>query len=267
MKQHFYTGLGMVYTLGLCSCNTSDNHDDIKKKNVLFISIDDLRPELGCYGNSSVISPTIDSLASRGLRFTNAYCQLSHSAPSRSSLLTGLRPDSCGVFNLKTHFRKKVPDIVTLPQLFKNNGYKTLAFGKVYHNDIQLQDSLSWSQKCYFPPFDYPIYGYALDENVEIQKTRKDHKSYPTESAKVPDNAYPDGMITDKAIEALKMLKHSPEPFFLAVGFYKPHMPFNAPKKYWDLYNPDKIQLTDINQQPKGSPSWLFREWSEPESY
>lgn len=257
-----------ISLLILLSCS-SKNAEKGKsaQKNILFIAIDDLRPELGCYGTDYVKSPTIDSLASKGTLFTNAFCQLSHCAPSRSSLLTGLRPEECGVLDLKTHFRNKVPDVVTLPQYFKNNGYATYAFGKIYHNDLALQDSLSWTEKCWFPPFENPIYGYALPENIERQQSRKDFKSYPTEAADVPDNAYPDGMTTDKVIEKLHELKKAGKPFFVAAGFYKPHMPFCAPKKYWDIYDPEKIPLSTIYEAPKGSPSYLFREWSEPESY
>jgi iduronate 2-sulfatase len=252
---------------GILISGCTSGISETEKYNVLFISIDDLRPELGCYGVDYVKSPAIDKLAEGGTLFTNAFCQLSHCAPSRSSIMTGLRPEECGVLDLKTHFREKVPEVVTLPQHFKNNGYLCYAFGKVYHNDLALQDSLSWSGECWFPPVEEPIYAYALPDNIIRQQSGKAVRSYPTEAADVPDNYYPDGMITDKVIEELHQLKNSGKLFFIAAGFYKPHLPFNAPKKYWDLYQPEEIPLSDIRNSPEGSPEYLFRKWSEPGSY
>ncbi|GAB2777876.1 sulfatase [Rhabdobacter roseus] len=210
--------------------------------------MDDLRPELGCYGNTQIKSPHIDQLAHNGLTFNKAYCQLAICNPSRASVLTGLRPDSTKVFDLETHFREKVPNVVTLPQYFKQQGYFTASFSKVFH----LRDEPSWSEPEWKAPAK-PFNGYALPANVELNKQNgelfknkvKNSKKYgpPTERADVPDEAFVDGATAQKAIETLRRVKD--QPFFLAVGFYRPHLPFIAPQKYWDLYDPAKIQVPE----------------------
>jgi len=235
-------------------------------KNILFIAIDDLRPELKCYGQEYVISPNIDKLSEHGAVFQRAYCSVSWCAPSRTALMSGLRPEMTGVMDLKTHFRDKVPDAVTMPQFFKNLGYNSLGFGKLYHNDIKMQDDLSWSEPCWLPE-GQPILAYASEFNKKIANSSNDKKSDVTECADVPDEVYPDGQITQKAIIALQKLKNADKPFFLGVGFYKPHLPFTAPKKYWDLYNPENIPLSEINELPQNSSPYIFRDWSETGSY
>ncbi len=232
--------------------------------NVLFIAVDDLRPELGCYGNSGVISPNIDQLALEGLLFERAYCQQAVCSPSRTSLLTGLRPDSTHVYDLQTHFRSNLPDVVTLPQYFKQNGYHTEWWGKIFH--AALLDSISWTtQGMRYEPEDN-WRAYVSEENIQI--ANKNKGSGPSfESVNVPDNAYPDGKIADSAIEALIRLKKKDQPFFLAVGFYKPHLPFNAPKKYWDLYNPEDIELPEHMYPPENVPEIALTNWGELRSY
>lgn len=232
--------------------------------NVLFIAVDDLRPELGCYGNSGVISPNIDQLALEGLLFERAYCQQAVCSPSRTSLLTGLRPDSTHVYDLQTHFRSNLPDVVTLPQYFKQNGYHTEWWGKIFH--AALLDSISWTtQGMRYEPEDN-WRAYVSEENIQIANNNKG--SGPSfENVNVPDNAYPDGKIADSAIEALIRLKKKDQPFFLAVGFYKPHLPFNAPKKYWDLYNPEDIELPEHMYPPENVPEIALTNWGELRSY
>ncbi len=233
--------------------------------NVLFIAIDDLRPELGCYGQALVKSPHIDSLAERGLRFTRAYCQQAICGPSRASLMTGLRPDTSRVVHNDTYFRKTVPDVVTLPQHFVAGGYEAVYTGKIYHTWMRDEEK-SWSMKAVFPkrtrPF--PVGGYALPRNQELVKRRQLEvkRKYPgmkvgglacgpaTEAADVPDDAYGDGRVADSAVLTLRRIKD--RPFFLAVGFYKPHLPFVAPKRYWDMYDPAKLALADNARPPRG---------------
>ncbi len=219
-----------------------------KPYNVLFIAVDDLRTELGCYGQSHILSPNIDKLASRGLLFNRAYCQQALCSPSRTSLLTGLRPDSTKVTNLTTHFRKTVPDVVTLPQYFRQNGYNTLAMGKIFHNG--LDDSLSWSQPSWRPKSASDK--YVKQESLAFVKNKERTPVY--ESADVPDSAYLDGKVADHAVAVLKTLQNNQQPFFMAVGFSKPHLPFSAPKKYWDLYNPEEIKLAPNPFYPKNMP-------------
>ena len=231
-----------------------------RRRNVLFIAVDDLRTELGCYGVKGIHSPNIDRLAARGTAFDRAYCQQAVCSPSRTSLLTGCRPDTTKVYDLVTHFRKHLPDVVTLPQHFKNHGYFTRSVGKIYHPG--LDDKPSWSEPS--PRVGRPT--YVLEENkalVRARPRRWQERSLPHpvarsnatkgpayECADVPDNTYSDGAIADAAIDMLRQAKD--KPFFLAVGFLKPHLPFVAPKKYWDLYRRDEIPLAPNPFPPQG---------------
>ena len=230
-----------------------------KRMNVLFIAIDDLRPVLGCYGEIQMITPNIDALAAQGVLFKRAYCQQAVCSPSRTSLLTGLRPDATKVYNLEKHFREEIPALVTLPQYFKNNGYTTISLGKIFH----VGDSLSWSQPAWFPNMPTKR-GYVTRENIDYTKK---HKTYGpiTEEADLPDSIYPDGQVTTKAIQILK--SNNSKPFFLAVGYIRPHLPFAAPKKYWDLYDRNKIQLSPITKAPLQSPSYALNHAGEMRMY
>ena len=222
------------------------------KPNVLFLMADDLRPELGCYGAGHVISPNIDRLAKRGRMFEHAYCQQALCNPSRASMLTGLRPDSLGIWNLPTHLRQRRPDIVTLPQHFRNNGYFTECVGKIFHNwrqDIH-GDPQSWS----VPQFMH--YARHDDDKPRVEgKPPGNEIKLPRSTIRdVPDEAYFDGRIATRAIESLRGLKKNRKPFFLAVGFWKPHLPFNAPKRYWNLYDPAKVKLPESLAKPANGP-------------
>lgn len=248
-----------------------------KRKNVLFIAVDDLRPQLGCYGLKQVISPNIDRLAARGTLFTRTYCQQAVCSPSRTSLLTGFRPDTTKVYDLETHFRKTIPNAVTLPQHFKNNGYEVRGLGKIFHGS--LNDPLSWSAPLWWFPENIPVYqspenqallqqktAHLKDEDEKIAAYNKGQiRGAPVESADVPDNAYKDGAMTDEAIRTLSQIKD--KPFFLAVGFLKPHLPFVAPKKYWDLYRREDITLADNPYPPKDFPPIAGTSWGELRAY
>jgi hypothetical protein len=238
------------------------------RPNILFIAVDDLRPELNCYGNPIIKSPNIDRLAQAGVVFNRAYCQQAVCSPSRSSLLTGTRPDTTKVWDLKTHFRKALPDVVTLPQLFKNNGYFVQGMGKIYHGGYN--DPPSWSVPWTTPK----AQAYASAENKALVRKKRQEaiadgrneeevqqagKGPAYEGADVPDNTFHDGALADMAITALRDIKQKKQPFFLAVGFIRPHLPFVSPKKYWDLYDPAKIPLAPNPFRPKGArhtPSW-----------
>lgn len=249
------------------------------RPNVLFIVMDDMRPELGSYGEDHVVSPNIDRLAGEGMVYDRAYCQLSLCNPSRASVMTGLRPDSTGVYDLTTHFREKVPDVVTLPQQFKNHGYVTQAFGKIYHPAFpghaigsDLGDPASWSVPIWMggPRYYYSPLGEKLTREVYRKKTGKSGgalegwkegflRSLATEAPDVEDNVLYDGELTDRSIAALRRLADGQRgvggaPFFLAVGYLKPHLPFIAPKRYWDLYDPKEIELKGYREVPKGAP-------------
>lgn len=272
----------MIFTA--CSSNKKQSDQNKIQPNILFIPVDDLRPELGAYGDEFIKTPNIDRLAKAGVTFTRAYCQQAVCNPSRASLLTGLRPDSIQVWDLKTHFRDNVPDIVTLPQYFKQNGYITIGLGKAFHNNDP--DTISWTnipENIEGFPFD-PDAVYVNDENLEIQnekieklkaagKSRIDQlghwyvKANATEMAEVDDDAYYDGAQTTRAIEILQELKEADKPFFLSVGYYRPHLPFNAPKKYWDMYDRGKIPLADNQYVPKGTPAYLVHGEAELRGY
>jgi arylsulfatase A-like enzyme len=275
-----------LFCLSICllaSCSTS-----IEKKppNILFIAVDDLRPELGCYETDYVKSPGIDRLAENGIVFTQAYCQSAVCNPSRASLLTGLRPDNIKVWDLKTDFRDTAPDAVTLPQHFKNNGYHAVGIGKIYHNT--LPDSFSWSEpklhiKGY--PFD-PDAVYRAEKNVASLEKRKQKimaegkeqryidrigewylKDVAYEIVDAPDDVYFDGAQTDVALEKIEELSNKKKPFFFAIGFYRPHLPFNVPKKYWDLYERENIPLAENDYVPKDAPIMAINNLRELRGY
>ena len=228
-----------------------------KPANVLFFFIDDLRPNLGCYGDTYSVSPNIDKLANSGITFTHAYCQQAVCNPSRTSLLTGLRPDETGVTDLETHFRDQVPEVTTLPQIFKNNGYLSLGAGKVYHATPFIVDSLSWSR----PIPEYEVRSYRLPENQVGNR-----KQNAAEAADVSDWDYSDGKIAQTAIQYLEEAKAGSKPFFISVGFNKPHAPFCAPKKYWELYENINFKIANRNR-PEGSPDLAFHNWEEIRGY
>ena len=226
-----------------------DNDDN--RPNVLFIAVDDMRVELGCYGHSHINSPNIDRLATQGTLFLRAYCQQAVCNPSRASLLTGLRLDTLGIWDLPTHFRDRRPNVVTLPQLFKNNGYHTQNIGKIFHN--WRQDEYKGDPKSWSVPAVLHYNTHGADKAVVKGELPPDGTQVPrTEMRDVPDDAYFDGRVADKAIAALRELRE--ERFFLAVGFWKPHAHFNAPKKYWDLYDASEIKLADKSKPPQDVP-------------
>ncbi len=250
--------------------------------NVLFLVSDDLRPELGCYGNEIIQSPSIDRLASKGVVFNRAYCQQAVCSPSRTSVMTGMRPDTTQVWDLRTHFRKAIPDVVTLPQLFKQHGYETLGLGKIYHAGVE--DPISWTstsasrtsentRESRQPPTETAVVS-AVKTQVE-KKTRK--TSGPKKSEAKPDrkrgpafrvsddppNGGSEGKLADDAIRALKRFKAQSTPFFLAVGFHKPHLPFVAPRAYWDLYDPAQIPPAPNQFLPKNAPPFALVDRNE----
>ncbi len=236
------------------------------RPNVLFIAVDDLRVNLGCYGDPVAKTPAIDALAARGVKFTRAYCQEAVCNPSRQSLLTGLRPDTLRVWDLKTHFRKTSPGVVSLPEHFKNNGYFAQSFGKIFHGEAPMADPASWSvpeQWEYIAKRD----DYRLPANRE--PPGKTQKAAATEFVGESDDDYPDGKVAAGAVAALDRFgKGDPaKPFFLAVGFMKPHLPFTAPKKYWDLYEGVKIPEPAQSTPPRGAPPVALHDSTELRGY
>lgn len=245
-----------------------------QQPNVLFVSVDDLRPEIGCYGNDEIKTPCFDSFAKTGTTFMRAYCQSAVCAPSRASVMTGMRPDSTRVWDLRGKFRVNLPDVVTIPQHFHQHGYHTVSMGKIFHN--HMPDRVSFDEPDlrpakYMTPemIDREPESFYHDEelNRELAEVRKRRLAanpnryangwaygVATESFDGPDHQFYDGAQTELAIEKMRELKDKKKPFFLALGYYRPHLPFVAPKKYWDLYKREKITLASNPFLPKASP-------------
>ena len=220
-----------------------------KRPNVLFIAVDDLNLDLGCYGNSFMKTPHIDRLAARGVKFDLAYCQYPLCNPSRVSMLTGLRPDTAKVHDLKTDFRSTIPDSVTLPQLFRQNGYFTARVGKIFHYGVPREigtagkdDPISWDVTI------NPIGRDKTEEDKLHVLTRGDTLGFAMAWLDMEggDDEQTDGHGVTATIKLLEQAAKSDKPFFIGMGFYRPHTPFVATKKWFDLYPKDKIKLPAV---------------------
>lgn len=251
------------------------------RPNILFICVDDLRPQLGCYGNAQMQTPHIDRLAERGVLFERAYCQFAICGPSRASVLSGMYPENNGVQDNSKGFRAALPEVATLPQHFRAHGYETVGMGKIFHH-MAATDPASWSRWV-----DIPGRGYFLPQNIADQKKRQadvaareaagdrltEHQKYVftvgpfSEAAEADEARYPDGELAGKAVEALRGFQGSDNPWFLAVGFLKPHLPFVVPQKYWDLYDPSDFKLPAVGEFPAGAPAFHTHDSFELRSY
>jgi len=249
MKSYNYKGILSILSV-VYVCFTGH----AQQKNVLFISVDDLRPELNCYGVSPMVTPNIDALAHTGVLFEKAYVQQALCAPSRISMMTGLYPETTGIFDLNTKIDSK-PQYKVLSQSFKENGYECIVAGKIFHTSSDSQST--WSKD----PTSYATKDYVLPESIAM---KVGNFGPPTENANVADNAYSDGKIADKIISELNSLQD--KPFFLVAGFMRPHLPFNAPKKYWDMYNEEDIVVPSKNA-PVGASQYASTPWNELRSY
>ena len=242
--------------LGCKSTKENNTISATYKKNVLFIMVDDLRPELNIYGQSKISSPNIDALANSGITFNRAYCNVPVCGASRASLLTGIRPTSNRFLTYFSSIKKEAPNVLNLVQHLKNEGYTTISNNKITHlkNDID-----EWDEEWY--PSKNGWRNYISEENITLEENGKHGNAY--ENIDVKDDAYDDGKTANKSIEDLKKLKKEGNPFFLAIGFVKPHLPFNAPKKYWDLYDAEKIELPKNSVFPKSAPQKANHKWGE----
>ena len=253
----YFILINLFLTLIISSLHSNNE----KFPNVLFIAVDDLRPELNCYGANRAISPNIDRLAQMGTLFENAYVQVPVCGASRASLMAGMYPSSTRFTWYGSRFDRPTsnnwgrecsgaPDVEDIPHWFKKNGYKTFSMGKIYHyadDNVKAWDVID--RVGYFK-------AYQLPENKG--------KNPAFESAPVPYNAYPTGIMTDKIISQIKEAKESDRPYFLTAGFSKPHLPFVAPKKYWDLYNPEDLKLPhNYSFFPADAPSSANSTWGE----
>lgn len=247
MKTAFYLALTLALSVGVPSLATAEN-----ELNVLFIAADDLNCDLGCYGNAQVKTPNLDRLAAMGVRFNNAYCQQPLCGPSRASIMTGLRPDTLDMHTLAHELRKKNPDVVTLGQLFRNNGYFSARAGKIYHygNPSQIgtdanDDPATWDVR--FNPTgidklqENKITNYGPNKGLGISMAWWDPVS--------KDEEHTDGMVASKIIEQIE--NRGDKPFFLAAGFFNPHCPYVAPRRYFDLYPIEEITIPDLDEARK----------------
>ncbi len=281
--------LTFVLALFIIGCQTpnSPNNKSVKPLNVLFVSIDDLGPNLGVYDNPYIVSPNLDAFAKKGTTFRNTYCQAAVCAPSRASLMSGLRPDSTRVWHLGDKFRKLHPDMITMPMHFHSNGYYTACIGKIFHN--YMPDSVSWDEPDLRPSRylredwlkrDGETF-YVNPETQRKQKIKRDSlvKLRPNyyadgwnngpawEIEDVHDTMYFDGAQTELAKKTLTRLAQKDQPFFLALGYFRPHLPFAVPKKYWDLYHPDSIPLARNPYVPELSPVMTMNSMYELRGY
>jgi iduronate 2-sulfatase len=257
------------------------------KPNILFIAIDDLKPTLGAYGHA-LATPAIDRIAAKGTTFLNAHCQQAVCGPSRASVMTGKYPDFTKVWDLKTKIRTIHPEITTLNQHFKNNGYHSVGVGKIFdpRSVDKGADTQSWSEPFtqnwhlkYNPKTGKPVGHYhnaksrsfAGNNNNNWNALNKQlfaNNAWPAvEAIDVPDDAYDDGAIGAHAVKKLAKLAKRKEPFFFSVGFKKPHLPFVAPKKYWDQIDPEKIEISSTTKAPLGTPRYAVHNFSELRSY
>jgi iduronate 2-sulfatase len=232
--------------------HAADNAKPTLKPNVLMLIIDDLRPELACYGQTQLKTPNIDKVASQGLIFNRSYCNVPVSGASRASLMTGILPTPTRFIAHNSRADEDVPGAKTLPQVFREAGYTTISNGKIFHESADCA-AQSWSQKHWGA-------GASHDTNLDSTTTKmlsSRGRGRIYESPDVPDNAYPDGKVAEKTIKDIQQLKASGKPFFLACGFIRPHLPFYAPKKYWDMYERENIPIADNRAAIVNSPKVL----------
>ena len=263
--------------LVLLSCSEKATEQVAQKPNILLLYIDDLRPELASFGSLQILSPNIDALAEKGVMFTNAYCNVPVCGASRASMLTGMLPTKNRFLDYKTFVETEVPEAVTVPELLKNNGYTTISNGKIYHH-LDDRDS-DWNEV--WRPYAFDKTDTGLAPTDYWQSIWKDYKNpYNAsqyritdrgpayEGEDVLDSTYIDGLLTEKVIRDIKKLKKGKKPFFLTAGFISPHLPFNAPKKYWDLYDRNTIkQPENYNYTPIDAPEISISNWPEMRSY
>ena len=233
-----------------------------EKLNILFIIADDLRPELGTYGATHIKSPNIDNFAKSSAVFERAFCNIPVCGASRASFLSGTRPGRFRYYSAYDYLNKHFPGAKSLPRVFKENGYTTVSNGKIFHN--KEDEASAWDEMWSAPS--NPGADYISPVNQALNKV-KGQRGNPYEDVATSDLDYKDGKMALKIIEDLRKFKQSGKPFFLTMGVHKPHLPFNAPKKYWDMYDSTKIKLPDNYSQPETTPRKAFHNSGELRAY
>lgn len=252
--------LSVLFLLSFKTNHESEKIQETNKPNILFIAVDDLKPEINAYGASYISSPNLDKLASQSLIFDRSYCNIPVCGASRASILTGLRPTRNRFLDYSTRKDLDAKDIASLPMTLKQNGYTTISNGKIYHHDKD--DKNAWNE-IWHPKVKGNY--YALEQNDTLRTQENRGPAY--ERGLVADTVYADGKIASKGIDDLQNLKKNGEPFFLALGFLKPHLPFNAPAKYWDLYDEKNIKFPENYLQPDSTPAEAFHNFGELRNY
>lgn len=251
--------LGLLAHGGLAAAAES------RRPNVLFIAVDDLRPQLGCYGHELMKTPNIDRLARQGTLFERSYCMVPVCGASRASLMTGLRPRRNRFVGWQAWAEKDARGITPLNTYFKSHGYYTLSNGKVFHHPEDHAEG--WSEPAWRPIIT-SYYVTAVNQAIHAERSAQGGKRGPaTEWADLPEDVYADGQVLNKSLEDLRRLAEIDQPFFLAVGFFKPHLPFVAPQKYWDLYDRNEIRLPETYHRPEGAPKEAIHSWGELRAY
>ena len=273
----FVALLSLLLLTGKSNAQSDSEQPEAGKENrppnILFIAVDDLKPAMGCYGDELAITPNMDRLAERGLLFENAYCQVAVCNPSRASLMTGQRPDKLGVWTLPIHFREAKPFAVTMPQWFRKHGYTAVGHGKIYHNPTP--DPQSWSEpikKIPKLPYPYPDGTRELVKAAKKELPKNDWRKTSlrppcTSSPDLADDQLLDGARTNMAIEDLRRLSKQDKPFFLAMGYIRPHLAFVAPKKYWDMYDAADMPVLDNEKPNSDTPKFTLHNNTEFEHY
>jgi iduronate 2-sulfatase len=265
---HLIVAVTWIVVLPACD---STEYVSTSRPNILFIMVDDLRPQFAAYGRAGMVTPALDRLAAEGVVFKSAFVNVPVCGASRASLMTGLRPTSTRFVNYLARADVDAPGIATLPAHLKAAGYTTLSLGKILHVE---EDSLAaWSWPPWHPDQIDAVRAatsprnYLDPVNIESDIDEDSKRGEPFERVDVSDNAYFDGMIAEQAIKELTALSEGNTPFFLAVGFLKPHLPFNAPAKYWNLYDPATISLAAFDEMPLGAPKQAQHQWGELRNY
>lgn len=248
---------------------------NVQRPNVLFLAVDDLRPQLGCYGHPQMVTPRLDALAASGTRFDRAYCMIPVCGASRASVMTGLRPTANRFRSWDCWAERDAPQAVPLNTHFTQLGYRAISLGKVFHQNLDHADG--WSETPWRPEGSVSYCDcYLLPESLEIERQHREaaprgpnarHRGPAYEAAEVADEAYSDGLVVQRAMVEMRRLADQQQPFFLAVGFIRPHLPFLAPTRYWELYDFDQIRLPDNYRPPKDCPPEALHGWGELRAY
>ena len=264
--------MSLLLLLFLASCGRAPKEivpTGSERPNILFIAVDDIRPELGCYGHPVVKTPHIDALAAAGTLFTRAYCNVPVCGASRASIMTGLRPTRGRFVNYTARIDREAPGVPTIHRFFRDSGYQTVSLGKILHFPDDAADG--WSQHPWRPDYTNAVEtdprNYLLPTNREIAAQHPRNAAAAFERADVDDDAYYDGKTAARAVASLKDLAAGDAPFFLAVGFLKPHLPFNAPEKYWAMYDSIDIDVPATYYRADGTPEAIYHNSGELRNY